>query len=196
MRLNIGCPGADGRSCGRCTVTWLPNFLRWIDFLSYGQRHRGRVRVVEMAPVKTDANLFLFQKGNFLFRHHNGGNYSPASKMYPFFLLLFVFNVLSSWHCCDNRIMFTEWPVTHILWSAKSVLSKVFFDLAKYSSLDKTRQVHPNKRCTEHLRLFTFRRKREKTQQWRVINHLPTEKWKKKRRLPWLQYNFRLLRML
>ena len=79
----------------------------------------------------------------------------------------------------SHHVYWSEWPVTQILWSAKSVLSKVFFDLAKYSSLDKTRQVHPNKRCTEHLRLFTFRRKREKTQQWRVINHLPTEKWKK-----------------
>ena len=28
--------GADGRSLGRCTVTWLPNFLRWIDFLTHG----------------------------------------------------------------------------------------------------------------------------------------------------------------
>ena len=48
--------------------------------------------MVEMAPVETDANLFLFQKGNFLFRHHNGGNYSLAPKTYPFFLLLFVFS--------------------------------------------------------------------------------------------------------
>ena len=28
--------GADGRSGARCTVTWLPNFLGWIDLLSYG----------------------------------------------------------------------------------------------------------------------------------------------------------------
>ena len=28
--------GADGRADGRCTVTWLPNFLGWVDFLSYG----------------------------------------------------------------------------------------------------------------------------------------------------------------
>ena len=25
-----------GRPLGRCTVTWLPNFLGWIDLLSYG----------------------------------------------------------------------------------------------------------------------------------------------------------------
>ena len=24
--------GADGRSVGRCTVTWLPNFLGWVDY--------------------------------------------------------------------------------------------------------------------------------------------------------------------
>ena len=29
--------GADGRSVGgRCTVTWLPNFLGWVDLLSHG----------------------------------------------------------------------------------------------------------------------------------------------------------------
>ena len=32
--------GVDGRSLGRvvgrCTVTRLPNFLGWVDFLSYG----------------------------------------------------------------------------------------------------------------------------------------------------------------
>ena len=34
--------GADGRSFVRCTVTWLPNFLGWVDYLSYGaSRARG-----------------------------------------------------------------------------------------------------------------------------------------------------------
>ena len=28
--------GADGRSFVRCTVTWQPNFLGWVDLLSYG----------------------------------------------------------------------------------------------------------------------------------------------------------------
>ena len=34
----IGVPvvGMDGRSLGRCTVTWLPNFLGWVDLRSYG----------------------------------------------------------------------------------------------------------------------------------------------------------------
>ena len=35
--------GEGGRSVVRCTVTWLPNFLGWIDFLSYGApRTRAR----------------------------------------------------------------------------------------------------------------------------------------------------------
>ena len=34
--------GADGRSFGRCTVTWLPNFLGWIDFLTHGAPLRAR----------------------------------------------------------------------------------------------------------------------------------------------------------
>ena len=38
VRLNIGfhVVRTDGRKGGRCTVTWLPNFLGWVDFLSYG----------------------------------------------------------------------------------------------------------------------------------------------------------------
>ena len=28
--------GADGRTGGRCTVTWLPNFLWWVDLLTHG----------------------------------------------------------------------------------------------------------------------------------------------------------------
>ena len=37
--------GADGRSVGRCTVTWLPNFLGWVDYqisLAMGLRPRAR----------------------------------------------------------------------------------------------------------------------------------------------------------
>ena len=38
VRLNIGFPfvRTDGRSGGRCTVTRLPNFLGWINFLTHG----------------------------------------------------------------------------------------------------------------------------------------------------------------
>ena len=38
VRLKIGMPvgWTDRRSDGRCKVTWLPNFLGWVDCLSYG----------------------------------------------------------------------------------------------------------------------------------------------------------------
>ena len=41
VRVNIGFPvvRTDGRWSavgGRCTVTWLPNFLGWVDLLCYG----------------------------------------------------------------------------------------------------------------------------------------------------------------
>ena len=37
--------GADGRRAGgRCTVTWLPNFLGWVDYLSYGATSTGALR--------------------------------------------------------------------------------------------------------------------------------------------------------
>ena len=37
----IGVPvvRTNGRSVGRCTVTRLPNFLGWVDLLSYGAPH-------------------------------------------------------------------------------------------------------------------------------------------------------------
>ena len=50
--------GADGRAgCGRCTVTWLPNFLGWVDLLTHGapqarfahqsSANKGRLRKTE-----------------------------------------------------------------------------------------------------------------------------------------------------
>ena len=37
--------GADGRAgCGRCTVTWLPNFLGWVDLLTHGAPQARFVR--------------------------------------------------------------------------------------------------------------------------------------------------------
>ena len=34
----IGMPAVrtDGHLGGRCTITWLPNFLGWVDLLTYG----------------------------------------------------------------------------------------------------------------------------------------------------------------
>ena len=37
--------GADGRSGRRYTVPWLPNFLGWIDFLSYGASNWARDQI-------------------------------------------------------------------------------------------------------------------------------------------------------
>ena len=34
MLVCLWCGGKVGRSVDQCTVTWLPNFLRWIDFLT------------------------------------------------------------------------------------------------------------------------------------------------------------------
>ena len=37
--------GADGRAgCERCTVTWLPNFLGWVDLLTHGAPQARFVR--------------------------------------------------------------------------------------------------------------------------------------------------------
>ena len=63
-RLNIGVPvvQTDGRSGGRCTVTWLPNFLGWVDLLSYGApltRARGAPLLLpnmQLLPCVTSAD--------------------------------------------------------------------------------------------------------------------------------------------
>ena len=39
------------RADGRCTVTWLPNFLGWVDFLSYGAS-RARRAAIKGSSVK------------------------------------------------------------------------------------------------------------------------------------------------
>ena len=52
--------GADGRAGGRCTITWLPNFLGWVDLLTHGAPQARFAR-------QSSATIFLvtkvFQKG-------------------------------------------------------------------------------------------------------------------------------------
>ena len=46
--------GADGRLLARCTVTWLPNFLGWVDYhisLAMGLRPRAARSAAHGAPL-------------------------------------------------------------------------------------------------------------------------------------------------
>ena len=49
----IGMPvvQTDGRSIVLCTVTWLPNFLGWIDFLSYGALPTRKYSATPISPL-------------------------------------------------------------------------------------------------------------------------------------------------
>ena len=52
----IGMPvvRTDGRAGGRCTVTWLPNFLGWVDYhisLAMGLRPHAALRAARGAPL-------------------------------------------------------------------------------------------------------------------------------------------------
>ena len=52
--------GADGRSLARCTVTWLPNFLGWVDYhisLVVGLRPRTALRATRGAPLKIQVRI-------------------------------------------------------------------------------------------------------------------------------------------
>ena len=54
VRLNIGLPVV--RTDGQCTVTWLPNFLGWVDLLSYGASREWSSAIV------TSNKESIFQK--------------------------------------------------------------------------------------------------------------------------------------
>ena len=52
--------GADGRSLGRCTVTWLPNFLGWVDyfiFLPMVLRRRASRARAPLSSFRAKAHL-------------------------------------------------------------------------------------------------------------------------------------------
>ena len=60
--------GADGRAAGgRCTVTWLPNFLGWVDLLTHGA---PEARFARQSSAKTLYKLIyrgIFYHSFFLF---------------------------------------------------------------------------------------------------------------------------------
>ena len=58
----------DGRSVFRCTVTWLPNFLGWIDFLSYGAPHIQIVVFNGFLSDFVDITSYVYVVVNFLFQ--------------------------------------------------------------------------------------------------------------------------------
>ena len=76
--------GADGRSAvGRCTVTWLPNFLGWVDLLSYGASPtRGASRQEWSSAIKifiTSSNYLLVNLVSRIRRTVLLLNFSPFS---------------------------------------------------------------------------------------------------------------------
>ena len=76
--------GADGRSLARCTVTWSPNFLGWVDYhisLAMGLRPRARfARGWSSASIKYVPGTSKPQRNitclprpdiNYIMSHHN-----------------------------------------------------------------------------------------------------------------------------
>ena len=53
--------GADGRAGGRCTVTWLPNFLGWVDLLTHGAP-QARFARQSSAIIKLGGNHAMKKK--------------------------------------------------------------------------------------------------------------------------------------
>ena len=60
--------GADGRAgCGRCTVTWLPNFLGWVDLLTHGA---PRARFARQSSAITVISAFRFANSLSIYPQH------------------------------------------------------------------------------------------------------------------------------
>ena len=51
--------GEDGRSLARCTVTWLPNFLGWVDLLIHGAPLARARAPIYIGHYKTNTKLFV-----------------------------------------------------------------------------------------------------------------------------------------
>ena len=61
--------GADGRSFVRCTVTWLPNFLGWVDLLTHGAPlARASHPRAPLFNLQSAAYSSLPQHGTFVYR--------------------------------------------------------------------------------------------------------------------------------
>ena len=58
----LWCGQTVGCSVGRCTVTWLPNFLGWVDLLSYAAP-QARASRVRRAPLRTEL-IYTFGDGS------------------------------------------------------------------------------------------------------------------------------------
>ena len=67
----------DGRAGGRCTVTWLPNFLGWVDLLTHG------------VPQARFARQSSAKKAKPIYKHTNKPAYQRATTVL-FFLQLFL----------------------------------------------------------------------------------------------------------
>ena len=71
LELHLGCHtcwlsflywyagGEDGRSLARCTVTWLPNFLGWVDLLIHGAPLAHAWAPLYIGNYKTNRKLFV-----------------------------------------------------------------------------------------------------------------------------------------
>ena len=78
--------GADGRSVARCTVTWLPNFLGWIDLLSYraSPRTRGTSRRAWSSAIKSIKTSLLHGVFNSTsLRHWRSGLFNKIRTGHP-----------------------------------------------------------------------------------------------------------------
>ena len=72
--------GADGRSfwgepTGRCTVTWLPNFLGWVDLLTYG------APLARESSAKNGQLFWVFKVQTYLYE--KGSTVMRARSPYP-----------------------------------------------------------------------------------------------------------------
>ena len=94
--------GADGRAAGgRCTVTWLPNFLGWVDLLSYGAPPtRGTSHRPWISAIKCFTLI--------IFKQRLGTSHKRPTLKYPK-LICFLIKKIFSFSCV--AALYDRWRV-------------------------------------------------------------------------------------
>ena len=91
----------DGRSLGRCTIAWLPNFLGWVDLLSYGAPPtRGASHRPWISAIKCFTLI--------IFKQRLGTSHKRPTLKYPK-LICFLIKKIFSFSCV--AALYDRWRV-------------------------------------------------------------------------------------
>ena len=77
----LWCGRTGGRADGRCTVTWLPNFLRWVDLLTYGAPQARFARQSSANSCLLSLLRRMFYDDDYFWWLYKGHSQNPATTI-------------------------------------------------------------------------------------------------------------------